>query len=183
MDNKDKLYKMRGKDYHQGLLDLIDYIKTDSNTEEMTMIEIGSYAGESTKVFAENFKKVISVDPFQNDYDPNDIACSYMDLTEVYNEFISTTKDYDNITHIRKTSDDAIEDLRGVKVDFVYIDGLHTYEQVKKDIQNYQKIVKKNSFIGGHDYHKVWSGVINAVDETLGKPDKTFRDTSWIKKI
>jgi predicted O-methyltransferase YrrM len=183
MNNKDKLYKMRNDDYHKGLLDLIDYLKKTSNTQEMTMIEIGSYAGESTKVFAKNFKKVISVDPFQNDYDSNDIACSYMDLTEVYNEFISNIKDYDNITHIRKTSDDAIEDLRDVKVDFVYIDGLHTYDQVKKDIENYQKIVRENGFIGGHDYHIVWRGVIDAVDETLGKPDKKFQDTSWIKKI
>jgi predicted O-methyltransferase YrrM len=183
MNNKKTLYIMRDSRYQQGLKDLIKYVNSFSNTKEMTMIEIGSYAGESTEIFAQNFKQVIAIDPFQNDYDPNDITCNYMDLTDVYYNFISVIENYENITHIRKTSDDAIEDLKNHKVDFIYIDGLHTYEQVKKDIANYKNLLKENGFISGHDYHEVWKGVVNAINESLGKPDNTFSDTSWIKKI
>ena len=67
--------------------------------------------------------------------------------------------------------------------DFIYIDGLHTYEQIKKDISNYLPLLKPNCLIGGHDYHDVWNGVIMGVHESLGIPDMTFKDTSWIKKI
>lgn len=174
---------MRDQIYTDGLLDLINHIKSHHDTEQLSMIEIGSYAGESTVLFSKYFKNVISIDPFINDYDPNDITCTYMKLEDVYYKFKDAISNYDNINHIRKTSDDAFIDLINQKFDFVYIDGLHTYEQVKKDITNYKQLIKPNGFIGGHDYHVNWIGVKNAINEILGEPDLTFKDTSWIKKI
>lgn len=182
MVKKEMLYVMRDPQYKQGLLDLINLIKKYRNPKEMTMIEIGSYAGESTCLFANEFKNVISIDPFMNDYDSNDITCDYMDLTNVYYEFKKNIEKYDNITHIRKTSDDAIYDLKNLEVDFVYIDGMHTYEQVNKDIKNYLPLVKENGFIGGHDFHPVWQGVVDAIVENLGVPENVFSDTSWLIK-
>jgi predicted O-methyltransferase YrrM len=178
MSTKNELYVMRGE-YTNGLLSLIDYINQQKSTKELSMIEIGSYAGESTTMFANHFKKVVSVDPFLNDYDANDIACQYMDLTKVYDTFKSAISSYSNITHIRKISDDAINDLKDNSFDFVYIDGLHTYEQVKKDISNYLPKIKDGGFIGGHDYHPVWQGVVNAINENF-TIDAIFSDTSWI---
>jgi hypothetical protein len=179
----DKLYIMRDEVYTNGLLELIDYIKKYIDTKQLSMIEIGSYAGESTELFAKNFKEVISIDPFINDYDLNDVTCTFMKLEDVYYKFNERISKYDNIKHIRKTSDDAINDLNEYICQFVYIDGLHTYEQVKKDIFNYKKLINPNGFIGGHDYHPNWSGIIKGIDEIFGNPDLTFKDTSWIKKI
>jgi predicted O-methyltransferase YrrM len=179
---KDKLYKMRDDKYTKGLIDLINYV-IDDYKSNITMIEIGSYTGESTMLFAKKFKKVISVDPFINNYDLNDIACKYMNFEDVYNFFLKNISKYSNIEHIRKTSDDAISDLEPIKFDLVYIDGLHTYEQVKRDIENYLPLIKKGGYISGHDYHPVWQGVIDAIHEKIGKPDFIFQDTSWIKKI
>jgi hypothetical protein len=177
---KNKLYVMRS-DY-VGLEQLVDYINQFSNTKEMDMIEIGSYAGESTEFFSKNFKSVLSIDPYLNDYDPNDAACHHLELNQVYNFFLERIKNINNIKHIKKLSDDAINDINNQKFDFIYIDGLHTYDQVKKDILNYRNIIKDTGFIGGHDYHPGWYGVMRAVDEILGKPDKTFVEYSWIKK-
>ena len=170
---------MRNGIYEQGLLDLINYI---GDTKNKTMIEIGSYAGESTQIFAQYFGKVISIDPYINDYDLNDPACNHIDFNDVYQAFLKNISNYKNIFHIRQTSDEVITNL-DIKVDLVYIDGLHTYEQVIKDINNYKPIINKGGYIAGHDYHYNWQGVINAVNETIGKPDATFKDTSWIKKI
>ena len=39
-----------------------------------------------------------------------------------------------SINHIKKISDDSIGEIPNDYVDFVYIDGLHTYEQVKTEI-------------------------------------------------
>lgn len=177
------LYEMRDVIYTQGLIDLINYVKKHGKTEEMSMIEIGSYAGESTKIFSENFKSVIAIDPFINDYDPNDLTCNFMPLDKVYDVFKDVLKKHSNIKHIRMTSDDAINELIGKKFDFIYIDGLHTYEQIKKDINNYLPLLKNDCLIAGHDYHSNWSGVVTGINEILGEPDATFRDTSWIKKI
>ena len=106
-----------------------------------------------------------------------------MKLEKVYDTFKEVVDRNNNIKHIRMTSDDAIESLVGMSVDFIYIDGLHTYEQIKKDITNYLPLLKTNCLIGGHDYHVNWSGVVKGVNELLGEPDAKFSDTSWIKLI
>ena len=54
-----------------------------------------------------------------------------------------------NVKWIKKISDNAINDIP--MVDFIYIDGLHTYEQVKKDIKNYWNKVKVGGILAGHD--------------------------------
>jgi predicted O-methyltransferase YrrM len=179
----DKLYVMRDENYTKGLLDLIEYLKTFGDTRKMRMVEIGSYAGESTVIFANHFKEVIAIDPYLNDYDLNDITCFHRDLTKVYDTFLTNTKLLENIKLIKKTSDDAINDLKNETFDFVYIDGIHTYEQVNKDIDNYKPLIKKGGFIGGHDYHPVWDGVVKSIHEKVGDPNKTFQDTSWVIKI
>lgn len=183
MIKKETVYTMRDENYRLGLSNLIQYVSNFTNTKNMVMIEIGSYAGESTEMFATNFKKVISIDPFLNDYDINDLTCEYMELTEVYKIFEQRMSKHKNFEHIKKTSDDTVNDLKDVKVDLIYIDGLHTYEQVKKDIENYLPLINDGGFICGHDYHSVWQGVVDAIHEKLGIPDKLFQDTSWIKKI
>ncbi len=180
---RDELYPMRHHDYSEGLDNLIDYINKIYDTKEMTVLEIGSYAGESTEQFAQKFKSVISIDPFIDDYDVNDPACGYMQLTKVYNVFKEKMSKYKNVKHIKKTSDDAINELKNIKVDLVYIDGLHTYKQVKRDIDNYLPIISDSGFISGHDYHPVWQGVVDAIHEKIGEPEKIFKDTSWIKKV
>jgi len=38
-------------------------------------------------------------------------------------------------------------------LDFIYIDGCHSYEAVKHDIIEAEKIVKHGGIIGGHDYY------------------------------
>jgi hypothetical protein len=56
--------------------------------------------------------------------------------------------------------------------DWVYIDGNHLYEFVKKDIELFYKKVKKGGYITGDDYKKEgwWKGgVKKAVDEFIQK--------------
>ena len=43
--------------------------------------------------------------------------------------------------------------------------------------------IKTNGVIGGHDYVEPWNGVIQAVDEIIGKPDMVHIDGSWIKYL
>ena len=52
--------------------------------------------------------------------------------------------------NIRKTSDDFFE-KNNDKFDIVFIDGLHTYEQVKKDILNSVNFLNENGIILVHD--------------------------------
>jgi len=174
--NKDKSI-MRDNTSSEGLRELI---KELGDTKEMRMIEIGSFIGESTIIFAEHFKEVIAIDPFQPDYHKED-PTSKFNFDEVYDEYIRRTSPFPNIKTLRLTSDDAVKELDSELYDFIYIDGIHTYEQVKIDIDNYLPLLKPNGIIGGHDYGPHWPGVNKAVNEKFGEPDKRYKDTSWIK--
>lgn len=183
MTNTSQLFIMRDELYTEGLRDMIRYVNSFSPTSDMDMIEIGSYAGESTVIFAENFRTVTAIDPYLNDYDTDDITCQFMKLTDVYSVFLDATAKCTNISLLKETSDAAISVLQGQRFDVIYIDGMHTYAQIKKDINNYYQLVKPGGFICGHDYHHNYQGVVDGILETLGYPDKLFKDTSWIKRI
>ena len=176
---------MRDATGTEGLLDLIKELGDNS---DKTMIEIGSFVGESTVLFAQSFKKVIAIDPFLADYDPADPTSYLFEFKNVFQTYLERTGDHQNIQTIVSTSDDAVSKLDGLKYDFIYIDGLHTYDGVKTDIINYLPLVKEGGVIGGHDYtndnvHKHLEGVRQAVNEMFGAPDKVFKDNSWIKYI
>ena len=180
--NKDQTW-MRDQVSTEGLLDLIKELGDNS---QKTMIEIGSFVGESTVLFAQSFKKVIAIDPFEADYDPQDPTSYLFEFDNVYQTYLDRITVYSNIETIVDTSDNAVKELVGKEFDFIYIDGLHTYEGVKNDIKNFLPLVKKGGVIGGHDYtnripHLV--GVYEAVNEMFGQPDKVFGDNSWIKYV
>lgn len=175
---------MRKDMQKNGLLQLINFL---GNNKEKDMIEIGSFLGESTILFAQSFNSVTAIDPFVSGYDNNDPASYDFNYENIYDIFKKRTSKYPNIKHIKSTSDEAYEALKPnyAKFDFIYIDGIHTYEGVKKDIQNYIHLVKPGGIIGGHDYNNTShvAGVYKAVNEMFGRPDNTFEDTSWIKFI
>jgi SAM-dependent methyltransferase len=68
----------------------------------------------------------------------------------------------------RLRSTDAAADLEDDSLDWVYIDGDHTYEAVKSDLQTYLRVVKPGGVLAGDDYGQAgwWgNGVTRAVDE------------------
>lgn len=180
------IIQMRIDENLRGFQDFLKYVSDITDIKNITVVEIGAYIGNSTTMFAEKVKHVITIDPFVNNYDPNDDTCYRADIpTIVYDEFKKNILPFNNITHIRKTSDEAINDLLNDKFDLIYIDGVHTYEQVKKDIENYSKILKPGGLLCGHDYADKGhiAGVYKAVNEMIGQPDMIFEDLSWLKKL
>ena len=179
---KDEFYTMREQNGAEGLIDMINWINTIRPTSEMRIIEIGSYVGESTMLFADRFKEVVSVDPYINDYDLNDDACHHASFDKVYKQFIRNTLSIPNIKSIKETSQNAFSILKDQQWDMVYIDGLHTLEGVSYDIEHYKTLIKPGGFICGHDYG--WGSVRSAIGLLLDdKVDATFKDHSWAKQI
>jgi hypothetical protein len=69
----------------------------------------------------------------------------------------------------RARSVDAAASFSDESLDWVYIDGDHGYEAVKRDLEAYYRVVKSGGFIAGDDYGATngWfgDGVARAVDE------------------
>lgn len=74
------------------------------------------------------------------------------------------------VSLMRKTSQDALNDIKAQSLDWVYIDGNHSYECTLNDLKGYYHKVKKNGLITGDDYGTIgwWSkGVTKAVNYFL----------------
>lgn len=172
---------MRTGKFIAGLHDMIKYISSFRNTSEMSMVEIGAFAGDATRIFCDNFKNVVAVDP----WDSENMNVQNVDPEEVYGKFIQKMDGYGNLKIHRTTSLQASVDLRlqGCNFDFVYIDAIHDFEHEQQDINLWRSFIPAGGFIGGHDYHSKWQGVIDAVNSRFGCPDKVFQDTSWIVRI
>ena len=126
---------------------------------------------------------IVCIDPWQNGYDPKDGASENIEMSIVEKQFDEMISNYDSVVKFKMTSGKAAEKFWDETFDLVYIDGLHTYDGVKNDIELYLPKVKKGGYIAGHDYNsKHFPGVKDAVDEFF-TPDKTFKDSSWIKRI
>jgi len=61
-------------------------------------------------------------------------------------------------TILRKTSKDALEDVPDGSLDFVYIDGLHDFDNVMFDIIGWGRKVRRGGIVSGHDFF-YWHGI------------------------
>lgn len=147
-----------------GLIKLIDCVSVKDN-----MVEVGCAYGESSEIFSGYFKNVFSIDPWE-----------WSLLAEA--AFDKMQKAHPNVVKLKGYDFEFLKRVPNRSLDFVYLDGDHDYPGVKKNILDWMPKIKKEGFIGGHDYLLPW-GVVQAVDEVFGKPDKTFEDSSWLVNL
>ena len=67
------------------------------------------------------------------------------------------------------------KDLGGRKIDFLFIDGDHSYELAKEDFINYSQFVRKDGLIGFHD-------ITSGDSLILGGPGKLFYELEGKKE-
>jgi len=153
--------------------------------QPLTGIEIGTYDGKNAKYMFKllNLKKLYCIDPFKPYLVIRNTGESNVqrdDMPSIYDIAKKNLYRYkDKILFIKKYSDDAINDVP--IVDFVYIDGDHRYEQVKKDIENYYP--KARLVIGGDNFPN--HGVALAVLDFVKKNNlELYTDNQdwWINK-
>lgn len=181
---KPSAMRREGSRMKNGLLDLIKYIKDNSDKPltEMTMVEIGSYQGESISLFAEaGFEKLYAVDPWQDEGETTTVGCPYVYVEAAFDK---VNESFDQITKVKGFSVDIAENFEDNSLDFVYIDALHTYEALMSDISAWHPKIKSGGWIGGHDSTGYWGKFLRpAIQENFGKKTYTiFDDTSWLIK-
>lgn len=150
------------------------------------IVEVGAWKGRSTSFLAveiANSKKNVSlyvVDTWRGSLEHKDF-----DLDNLYYTFIENMKpveEYYFPLHI--TSEQASKKFKDNSLKFVFLDGSHEYEDVKKDIQNWLPKVKVGGILAGHDYyvngHDWFPGVKRAVNEELS--DVSTQEDCWIFK-
>lgn len=142
-------------------------------------IEIGVHEAEfSEKVLRETKpKKLFLIDPWAV-FDDDEHASSWYgsgkvtqkDLDDRYARVQKRVGRQKAVTIIRDFSHQVADQFEDESMDFVYVDGDHSYEAVKRDIALYGPKVKRGGYLIGDDFRpgQWWGmGVINAFTETL----------------
>lgn len=162
-----------------------------------TLVELGSFAGESTAVFARFAARVYAIDPWDDSYSKTVVAgCAdpriveYLkdvpvpSMSEIEAIFDKRTGIFDNVVKIKDTAENALRRFPDRSVDVVYIDSIHTYRMVKRQIAGWRGKVRPGGVLSGHDFAAdTWPGVVRAVEEMIGKPDHLYPDTSWAWRV
>jgi hypothetical protein len=145
-----------------------DVLALLDNIPDPVGIEIGVDEAPTSWYFLSNRHdlKLYGIDPYMayQDWYPGGYI-SQQSNDQKYDQMRQRLAPYgDRWKHYRITSDDAVPLFADGSMDFIFIDGLHEYEQVLKDCRNYYPKIKSGGVFSGHDY-KVIAGVGKAVDE------------------
>ena len=137
--------------------------------------DIGAEIGVCAGVFAfhvllpQEPSKLYLIDPWQYglqaDYEMDVTPENQRARDSQYEYVAEVFAPYPNIEIIRMKSEDAVSLFEDEYFDYVYIDGEHSYEAVKRDLNNYFGKVKIGGYIIGDDYG--WAGIMPAVQEFL----------------
>ena len=133
--------------------ELIPVLKLLKKEAIKTVMEIGTARGGTlfmlTRVVDPN-AKIISLDlpggAFGGGYDEKRIP--------VYKSFALPTQSMNLVradSHKEESRDEIARVLNGDQIDFILIDGDHTYDGVKQDFEMYTPFVRKGGLIGFHD--------------------------------
>jgi SAM-dependent methyltransferase len=124
--------------------------------ENVVGLEIGCAQGNTSEFLLKSLPqlKLYGVDPYVDyiDWNGNDLK----EMDNLFLRIMNRMQPYgERFKLIRKFSDDCIGDFENDFFDFIFVDGLHTYDQVKKDMENFYPKLKSGGLFSGHDYNNI----------------------------
>lgn len=146
--------------------ELLDYLP-----KQKKICEIGVFKGDFSKILFQklNPEELHLIDIFEGRMcsgDENGNNIIWVNLDEWYENIkLFFEKDKNVFLHKGK-SVNVLNKFEDEYFDMIYIDGDHSYNGVKSDLDLSFKKVKSGGVICGHDYTKhMFEGVVKAVDE------------------
>lgn len=165
---------------------------------EVVFLEIGTFKGASSLEIALYFKKnninghVLSLDHFhgsifhwENEFWRKQLKIKH-GFPNLYYQFLSNICHFqcqDIITPIPFHSNDAAEFLKnkGIKIDYLYIDGCHTYQSVTNDANNYLPLLNNDGRINFDDIDIGWPDSVRAANDFIERNKRIIKSTKQIK--
>ena len=131
--------------------------------------EVGVKRGnfsEELCIYINSLEKLYSVDPWNLVFeDPTSHKMGIGGQERTYRQAVRRLRRYPVCKIVRKTSLEAVRDIEYESLDFVYIDGSHTFDYVMTDIIEWSKRVRKGGIVSGNGYKPtMFEQVVFAVD-------------------
>jgi len=134
-------------------------------------VELGVAEGFSSKDFLENgLLTLYSVDAWKTLNQKGDGGYEQEWHDNNYADAVERLKRFkDRSIIIRGLTHEVANNFEDESIGFLYLDGDHSYEGVKRDLEAWYSKVVKGGVIGGHDYLNGAYGVNQAVHEFCNK--------------
>ena len=145
------------------------------NKNNLTIAEIGVFRGESSLALFNycDIKTAYLIDPFDKEiadsFNSTDGTNVHLN-DDLFEQTTNALKPFENrIVYLREVSNTAHVHIPDESLDFIFIDGCHTYECVYRDLTNYIPKVKKGGIVSGDDFSNKFSGfgILEAVNDVL----------------
>jgi predicted O-methyltransferase YrrM len=150
----------------------------------LVVVEIGAWLGKSSHYLVDRHSEkcdIFIVDTWQGSDDEMETNHKLADERDIFVDFMKNMKiHYGKFTPIRALSTDAANIFEDHSVDFIFIDGDHSYHGVKSDIKAWLPKLAIQGIIAGHDYSGSFPGVVVAVNEKFGHENIKVQRISWI---
>ena len=148
----------------------LNFAKNYFKEKKIMVAEIGTYKGINAKQILKNLnvRSLYVIDLWDN-Y-PGYNGYNNKSSKKVYDSAIKLLKkevESGKVIIIRDNSENAYNILKNKKFDFIYIDGNHDYNYVKKDVFSFWSLLKNGGILGGHDID--FTGVLQVVSEFSAK--------------
>jgi len=145
------------------------WIKQLRGKKNLVGCEIGVKSGRHARLMLENLdiKKLYLIDPW--DFFPERFVLEGRARKGQFHFCAKQLSPWnEKIKYYTEFSEDAYKHFKNESLDFVYIDGNHDYEFIKRDIELYWSKLKVGGLMAGHDFMEKWQGVIDAVNDSFG---------------
>ena len=161
-----------------GVNEGLNIFEVAKNNEKLKIYGVDPYKVQEENTLYE--KKIGEVQKFNRKRYDND------SLNMIRRRMLKESLKYSNLKIIIDTSVNASKQFDKESIDFVFIDGDHSYESVKNDIKYWESKVKENGLIMGHDYN--WGDVARAVGENFNEvwilPDNVWVASKvWLRNV
>ena len=168
-----------GRLQSQATVKYLDELMEDHEIgEDSTVLEVGSFGGVTTELFALRCKKVYAVDPWSLQFKTGDPNISHVNSPRnggggdtyhgekiLFNKmsfdeniiraeeiFDRRMENYSNVEKVKNFSTVAASEIEDESIDLLYIDARHDFVGVRGDILSYYPKLKVGGILAGHDY-------------------------------
>jgi predicted O-methyltransferase YrrM len=152
--------------------------------EKAIALEIGSHLGASTCYITAGLKNInghlLCVDTWNNETMPEGMQNTFAEFQK------NTSGVSDLITPVRKLSSEIQDSDIMSPLDFVFIDGDHSYKGAKSDFEKIEPFMSEDGIIAFHDCCLAFEGVVRTIGEALSSGKWILVDKvqslTWIKR-
>ncbi len=144
-------------------------------------VEVGSWKGKSTIWLAHASRaragvKVYAVDPHTGSPEHHE-KFGEVYTFDIFKENIKSAGVEDMVVPLKKTSEEAAREWDGTPIAFLWIDGDHSYEMVKKDFEVWSPYLVEGGIVAFHDTD-TWEGPRRFVEERIFRSND-FKDVGF----